>query len=454
MQDQGEPRGSTARLLRQVTAFITRFVVITDEEAALLATWVLHTYTLAAAQFSPYVLVTSATKGCGKTTLLAVLREIVRNPLVAASISPAVSYRVIEAGNEPTMLLDELDQRRTMNEDLRAIINAGFTRNTLVYRMQDGVVTGFPAFCPKALAGIGHLDPTIVDRGFQIKMRRRLRTNAVPRFRPSANATTRAAIEGLHEELESWAGDALGDLIGASPEMPDDLDDRACDVFEPLFSIADLAGGEWSERVRQAGISNRTENDNERLDAGAELLRDLRDLWAGNETGFVPSREIVAGLVIDAELRWATYGRGNAILTERALALLLDRFGIKSVRAMVNDPRSVYGRMARGYKREQFQEPFARYLDPLPHDAAEGTTEDKQPLIFGSPAMTPPPGPRGRVEAHQVPDGREAKPDKAKPSGTKPKRSSPASSRATSSRTTNGREGAPLAEDAQPSAAA
>lgn len=42
----------------------------------------------------------------------------------------------------------------------------------------------------------------------------------------------------------------LDRLSYASPHLPDELDDRAQDCWEPLLAIADLAGGGWPVRAR------------------------------------------------------------------------------------------------------------------------------------------------------------------------------------------------------------
>ena len=38
----------------------------------------------------------------------------------------------------------------------------------------------------------------------------------------------------------------------ARPEIPDALDDRAEEAWEPLFAIALLAGGDWPDRTWMA----------------------------------------------------------------------------------------------------------------------------------------------------------------------------------------------------------
>jgi len=59
----------------------------------------------------------------------------------------------------------------------------------------------------------------------------------------------------LRQELETWAVDNIATLAAARPELPDELGDRAQDVWEPLLAIAELAGGDWPERARTAAVA-------------------------------------------------------------------------------------------------------------------------------------------------------------------------------------------------------
>ena len=57
---------------------------------------------------SPRLAFSSPTKGCGKTTALDVMGQLVLRPLAAANVSPSAIFRVVEACH-PTLLIDEAD---------------------------------------------------------------------------------------------------------------------------------------------------------------------------------------------------------------------------------------------------------------------------------------------------------------------------------------------------------
>jgi hypothetical protein len=82
----------------------------------------------------------------------------------------------------PTILFDEIDAvfgaKAKENEDIRAVLNAGYRRGAKVGRcimVGNGVNTEeLPAFCAVALAGLGWLPDTILTRTIIVRMRRRL----------------------------------------------------------------------------------------------------------------------------------------------------------------------------------------------------------------------------------------------------------------------------------------
>ncbi|HKG76604.1 MAG TPA: hypothetical protein VKA90_03740, partial [Beijerinckiaceae bacterium] len=61
-------------LLDSVKVFIRRYVVLTDDQAAAVALWAVHTHAFAAAIATPYLWISSAEMESGKTRLLEVLR--------------------------------------------------------------------------------------------------------------------------------------------------------------------------------------------------------------------------------------------------------------------------------------------------------------------------------------------------------------------------------------------
>jgi len=127
-----EPWGDTvngATLLDELREVFRRFVVLPKWGAEMFALWTVHTYAWQLRDVTTYVGVSSPEKRCGKTTLLGVLTELVHRPVAASNISPPALFRVIEEA-EPTLLIDEADTFLQGNEEMRGILNAGYSRKT------------------------------------------------------------------------------------------------------------------------------------------------------------------------------------------------------------------------------------------------------------------------------------------------------------------------------------
>jgi hypothetical protein len=152
-----------------------------------------------------------------------------------------------------------------------------------------------------------------------------------------------------------------GALAGLKPDLPDVLTGRAAEAWEPLIAIAELAGEPWAARVRQAAVVLGTAGVPDEESAVLLLLSDLRELFEG-----VPdvdrwfSEEICAVLREREERPWGYWGsrRSSPGFNQGDLARQLRRFGIR--------PRSIRKghKTAKGYRREQFEEAWARYLPP------------------------------------------------------------------------------------------
>jgi hypothetical protein len=241
-------------LLDDVRAFIRRFVVLDDQQADAVTLWAAATHAFDAFACTPYVAISSAEKRSGKSLLLEVLELLVRDPLPTANISDAALFRVIDE-RQPTLLIDEIDavfgKKAREREELRGILNAGYRRGATTHRMGGSNRTKlqtFSVYCPKAFAGIGDCLPdTIADRSIPIRLKRRTRNEPVERFRlrvvePEGHA--------LRDRVGDWLEPNRDYLADLWPKLPDELDDRAQDVWEPLLAVAEVGG--WSDCARAA----------------------------------------------------------------------------------------------------------------------------------------------------------------------------------------------------------
>ena len=146
----------------------------------------------------------------------------------------------------------------------------------------------------------------------------------------------------------------MSTLANAEPKMSPDLVNRAADNWRPLLAIADAAGGKWPDRARDAIRQRKAEGSIREL-----LLTDIRDTYARVDLkdGFISSTNLAVELAQIDERPWAEYGRSGKPITTRRLCDLLKPLEIYPGPNKAGD--------ARGYYKAQFEDAFARYLDPV-----------------------------------------------------------------------------------------
>jgi hypothetical protein len=345
-------------VLDDVVGFLHRFVVLGDAQAEAIALWIAHTHAFEAADTTPYIAVTSAIPRSGKTLLLEVAELLVREPLPAANMSDAVVFRAIEALS-PTLLLDEVDAifgpKARDREDLRGLLCAGYKRGAVARRMggkKMSELEKFSVFCAKAFALIGKLPETIADRTILIRLERKMCEEQIDRFRRRVVAPQ---AEDLQNRLADWVDPQVDELRGAWPQLPDELDSRAQDIWEPLLAIADIAGGDWPERARTAArVLSGPEVRGEDESQLARLLGDIQHVFEVNGAQRFRTSDLIGELCKIEESPWGDWF-GKPI-TAHALSKLLQPFQIKTL------PVWVDGKTVRGYKREQFEDAWARVL--------------------------------------------------------------------------------------------
>jgi hypothetical protein len=365
-----------AELLDRLYAFITRFVVLSDSQAVATALWVIHTHAFEAADSTPYLAVNSAEKRCGKTRLLEVLDLLVARAWLTGRTTAAALIRKISAGSA-TLLLDESDAafngEKTYAEALRGILNSGHRRGgsaTLSIPTGDGwEATAFEVFSPKAIAGIGKLPDTVTDRSIKLDLKRRTRNEPVERFRRRKIAPD---ADHLRQATATWALAHLDALREAEPRLPDELDDRSQDGWEPLLAIADRVGDNWAERARAAAIALSGGRIAEDDSIGVQLLRDVQRVFNETAADRLHTEQLLIGLHGIAESPWASWRNGNP-MGARALATRLREYAIRSKQVKIDETNR------HGYLRADFEDAFSRYLAKSePRNATDATTQSLQ----------------------------------------------------------------------------
>jgi hypothetical protein len=278
-----------------------------------------------------------------------------------------VIYRKIAIA-KPTLLLDEVDTIFTGGKDeskegLRALLNAGFNRSATVPRCigASHEVVEFEVFCAKVIAGIGKLPHTVADRAVPIVLARKMRSEPVERFRSREAAESAREIR---EALSAWtrAEGNLHHLRAARPDLPECLGDRQADICEPLFAIADAAGGDWPERGRAALVELLVDEDDDDESVGEKLLAAIRKAFSDAGASRLSTEQLLDALMLSEEGPWADWwerdiNSGNRRGPASKLARILRPYGIQS-----RTHRLPNGSTLKGYRVEDFTEAWNRYL--------------------------------------------------------------------------------------------
>ena len=344
-------------LLKAIEDTVTRYVALSPEQVPPLVLWTLFAHAHDAFEISPLLAITSPDKGCGKSTVLAILGALVPRPLPSASITPSAVFRVTDCF-KPTLLLDEADTFLGDAEGLRGILNSGHMRSqAFVTRVvgEDFQVCMFSTWTPKAIAMIGELPATLADRSITIRMKRRSHKETTQRLQ----LHKLAELEDLRSMAARWAQDRMEELRFAEPVIPDCITrDRIRDNWRPLLAIADLAGDEWSRRARESAsrLAALAAAD---ASCGIVLLGDLRALFQSTGEDKLGSEEILLHLHRMDEREWPEW-RNRGPISAQQVAGILRPFGIPPAKWKRG------GVTGRGYFRADFEDAFSRYLPPEP----------------------------------------------------------------------------------------
>jgi len=366
----GELPTSIAELLDKVEEFLVRFVAYPSEAAKVAhALWILHTHCMDEWESTPRIAFLSPEPASGKTRALEITETLVPRPVEAISATPAYLFRkVSDPDGIPTILYDEIDTvfgpRAKDNEEIRGILNAGHRRGAMAGRCVTHGKTitteELPAYCAVAMAGLGNLPDTILTRSVVIRMRRRAPNERIEPYRRRLHSPEGYA---LRDRLAVWA-EQFG--LENYPEMPDGVEDRAADVWEPLIAIADSAGERWAKRARVAAVALVALSMESTPSLGVRLLSDLRTLFKGDTK--LSTETILQKLCDIDEAPWGDL-RGKP-LDPRRLANYLRPYGVKSKTIQEGESRP------KGYTAEDLFDAWDRYLPPATEKSATSATSE------------------------------------------------------------------------------
>jgi hypothetical protein len=373
-------------ILDAVDAFLRRYVAYPSDHARAAHTlWIAHTHLMPVWDSTPRLAFLSPEPASGKTRALEVTELLVPRPVEAVSVSaPYIFRKVSDPEGPPTILYDEIDTifgpKAREHEDVRGLINAGHRKGAVagrcVIRGKSVETVEYPAYCAVAMAGLGDLPDTILTRAVNIPMRRRAKGEKVEPFR---RRVVKDAGDHLLERIAAWAARIAPQIDGVWPEMPEGVEDRDADVWEPLIAVADAAGGEWPAKARAAAVAFVTQSKDSTPSIGIRLLADLRSVFGVQNT--VSTDALLSALYELPESPWSEIAAGKP-LNARELAKRLGEYGIKSKSVRIGSE------VVRGYARADLADAWDRYLPPADDGGGARRLEGSETAGMGESAAS------------------------------------------------------------------
>ena len=370
-------------LLRETKEWLEKYTDLPEESLYAASLWAMTTWYVASLDFACILAILSATKQSGKTTLMSCLKHLCHRPITTSGmgLTPSVTFRLNEKYH-PTFLIDEAEKLsgKEGNKEIIGLLNDGHLKGKVVIRNEmikdQQVPTGFDSFGFRAVAAIGTLWDTLMDRSIVINMRRKTVEKARFRIRTIeregqvfARKIKRFTTDNTKAFEEQWEKDD-------SP-APEWLSNRLCDNWSPLFTVATVIGEEAIDiALKSAGSlmgASRSE------DLGEKLIHDIRRIF--KQEGNLEA--IKSGKLAEKlnELEGSPWGdfRGGKGISKHKVASMAKPFHTKSPR----QDRDSAGERIRGYWLEDFRDTFERYPEP-PSESAQpsesGGSEDTQAL--------------------------------------------------------------------------
>lgn len=352
-------------------SFLSRFVSWPTPEARWAAVlFAAHTHCTDMARVlvfasSPRLAFVSDEPASGKTFAMSRVASLCARPVICTDpTAPALAKIIGETHS--CVAIDEIDlllRKGTSKQEVRTILNAGYSRSGTVLRSSGQV----PVFGPLMLAGL--------DVGFTTSalLRPTYTRSVTIRMAAAAGGTVEPYRERLHDAaaahvataLDGWARQHLGEIADCWPELPDGANNRLGDIWEPLIICGEIAQGDWPARARAAFAALGMGSDSVSPAVAPEMriAGDLAAVWDADEPS-LPSSVLIGRLV---ELKGAPYRSlwRQPELAGSELAALLAPYGVEPARL----PREG-GAQVRGYRRDQFDVLWAAETA----DAAETVT--------------------------------------------------------------------------------
>jgi len=346
-------------------------------QATVVTLWVMGTYVYRIFDWYGYLWLTSPGRRAGKSRLLEIISALAYNATPLMTDPTEASLFRETPTNSSTQVLDEVESLKSSDQEKRAtmmsVLNAGFKAGSSVPRFNNNKnrIEYHETFCPRVLAGIHRLSPTLADRCFRIFLRRKLTSEKIEKFSERKRSKyLQAKRNNLHKFGLLYARAIAKKYSSAeSLRIPKKVDDRARDILEPLFAIAAVL----DQQDNHLKIT-------EKLMHAAELIARDRATDEGEDEVTVATLEMLRDHFPDKSDEWDLTSLSAMGLLSKHQALewvqkrnqaasLLRQLGFRS-----GTHRNRYGRVVRAYRilKRVLHDLCDRYgVNPLQETATE-----------------------------------------------------------------------------------
>ena len=210
-------------------------------------------------QYSPHLFFTSEEGGSGKSWMARLVAKLAPDGKMLVEPTKASLVRLIARRATPVVTeLDVLVGNGGRSKWFTGIANAAYEPDQSTYRVDHGKELEIPLTGGFVLDGLDWVEKstgvemrTLMSRCLKVRVKRAPDGYRAPRFDDAA----RAAFAHGNEKLAAWmAQEVRNGIANHVPEVPEGLGNRPAALWEPLFSVADAAGGSWPEWARQACV--------------------------------------------------------------------------------------------------------------------------------------------------------------------------------------------------------
>lgn len=350
------PQPTSPELFDSLAAYISRYLACDQHQLTVLTLWAAYTRCFKVFRSAVYLNVRSPEPQSGKSLCLMLLNELAGKPSFITGASPATLMKFLLTktnqvdGNkyENTLFLDDCHHTFSPSErqPVVALLNSGSDSSPCYF---SGPYEYY-LFGPKAFAGNAPPPRSLAARCIPINLRRRKRTDVTVRFNPIA---ARERSLKLVEQLAPWIDNHRAEIAQVAttipPRIPPGLTPREQACAEPLIHLADLIGGPWPEKARDAlSTIFRLAEDTQTV----ELLCDIRSLFQSKgDPETIATKDMLAALATLDHRPWARWTRTSG----QKIATILRPLGVA--------PRGFHS--FRGYSFKDFQDAWERYIPPI-----------------------------------------------------------------------------------------